>query len=443
MSGIVAEASGETLEGTDQALSSSRKPAVEVTFEVSKPGDGRPLDPDSGRASRIAAGIRKMRELGSTTGKVDPLKVETAKPAEAKPEEKPADPPKVEDPAAEQPADEGKEDAAPAAEAAPEVEPEATEDPPAEEAKPEDEPESKLDPVELATLKADLAERERELSLLRADLDRSRSGGPSDDDRNAWIENPIGTLRERVASYLGVKPDAKEVSDELAHLQRELTIEALGADSLADERKHQRITEQTSRRWQLTQQVRTASQETSKQAQQRKQFVEQVASVAEAVSEDFPFLSLVPEMYPGQSIAEAADTLWTAEASAGRIKPAASYEANLREALRLLNDHVKTKLDRVTARQPKNTAPAPATAPAQASAKEAAPGAPAAKKSTAPVKGSATPKTLSATQAAAAPIAKKEAPPERKPAGPITVDPHDRDGREARLKAIIQKRLAK
>lgn len=453
MSGLISETTAEPLQGTDQALATSTKPAVEVTFEVAKPSDGRPLDPDTGRANRIAAGIRKMRELGSATGKVDPLKVEkVAEPGKDEPPKGEAAPAKAEEQSA-PPAEEAKPEERDALDAKPgggedkegAEEPAAEDapaDPPAEEAKPEGAAaEAKPDPVELATLKADLAEREREMALIRADLDRARGGGPSDDERTAWIENPIGTLRERIASVLGVKPDSKEVTEELAHLQRELTIEHFGVDNLPDERKHQRITEQTSRRWQLTQQVRTASQETAKQAQQRKQVVEHVASVVEAAKDEYPFAVLAPDVV-GRSSAEAAVDLFMSEARAGRVQVTGDDAKDMREALRLLNDHVKTRLDRLNARQPKNTAPAPATAPAASKTEEKAPGAPAPQKSTAPKTGSATPKTLSATQAAAAPPAKKQEPPERKNE-PITIDPHDRDGREKRFLQIGRKRLLK
>lgn len=448
MSGLVTESSGETLEGTDQALSTSRKPAVEVTFEVAKPGDGRALRADDAKNNRIAIGIRKMRERdGRTSPAPDPLKVEPMKPAEKadppKPEAKPAAakpalPPKVEAPKPVEPAK---------VEAEPEVEPIAepdAEEPPTEEAKPTEQPanENKPDPVELASLRTTLSEREREMATLRADLERARGGGPSDDERNAYIENPLAELKGFIAARLGYKPDAKELAEEVAHLQRELTIEALGPDSLPDERKHQRITEQTSRRWQLTQQVRTASQETAKQAQQRKQVVEHIGAIGKEAADAFPHLSDASEFFadPYQTALD----LWMHEVKAGRVQVTGDDGKDVREALRLLNDHVKTKLDRVKARQPKDTAPAPATAPAQASTKEAAPGAPAPQPSTAPVKGSASPKTLSATQAAAAPVVKtREAPPERKPAGPITIDPHDRDGRERRLRDHAQRLAAK
>lgn len=442
MSGLISDVNGEALQGSDQALDSTMKPAVEVTFAVAKPGNGAPLDADSGRASRIAAGIRRMRETGSATGKVaDPLKVETAVPKEEQPSPDPAPtqaakatPPaskQVAQPVAEEPPESAADDQVDAAAAEPEPQPEPAKS---------DEP--KADPVEIATLRADLTARNRDLALAHAQLERAQSGHVSEDDRQAWVDNPLGEVRKFIAARIGAAEDAEDIKRELTHLQRELTIEALGLDNLPDPQKHQRTTERYERHERLKQQVRTASQATAQRAQQRTQVVGHLEAAAKAAADEFPHVADASEFYR-DPFGTALD-LWMTEAQAGRVQVDPNDAKNVREALRLLNDHTKARLDRLTARQPKTTAPAPATAPASASKDEAAkPGAPAANKSTAPKPGSDTPKTLSARQAAAAPPATQERPPERKQTEPLVVDPHDRDGRDKRFISIGRKHLQK
>lgn len=471
--GIVAEPSGEAIEGTDQAAHSVTKPAVEVTFATRRTGDNVPLDVDSARAARIRTGIARMQAAGAAQGKAaapaaaPAAKAETAKAAAAAvPAAQASKPAVVLDPLSTEPLD-----SAPAGEAQADAgEGEAQEDKPAAEqgqpegdageaqageeqaqgegeatpdegAAKEEKADAKPDPVALAAYKADLDAAHAELALARAKLERA--GGVSDEDRTAYIERPVDTLRAVIAARLGVKPDAPEVKDELAHLQRELTIEMVGLDNLPDEQKHKRTTERYERSERLKQTVRTASQSTAAQAQQHQQVVGFVAQALESAREEFPFVGLASEL-DRQPPAEVALTLWLAAVKAGKVAPGGDDAANVREALRLTNEHYKTRLAKLTARQPTTTAPAPAPAPA-ASPKGAAPGAPASTKSAAPPKGgSATPRTLSARQAAAAPIA-KVTPDTSKPASnaPIEVDPNDRGGREQRMLAIGRRHLTK
>jgi hypothetical protein len=454
--GVLSEPTGEAVQGTDQAAHSVSKPAVEVTFAVSKAGADGPLS-DAARAGRIAAGIAKMQAAGAATGKAATPAAKPAAPAKpassiatSSPTTSPAASPALEVAKVEeaQPADaeavaaaaEGEESASiegeesatldaaaePAAEGAEGEQPPA--DPPAEE-------EAKPDAVEAATLKAEIAARENELALARAQLDRYQSGAVSDDERAGWIERPIDTLRSHVARMLGVKPDAPEVTEELAHLQRELTLEAVGVSNLPDERKQQRTVERYDRAERLKQTVRQASQATTQAAQQRTQVVGFVASTLEAAKDEFPYAGLASEM-DGRKPEEAALDLWMAAVKDGRVKIGESDAANVREALRLTNDHYKARLEKLNARQPKTTAPPPATAPAPASPTGAAPGARDQTQSRAPAKKPASdpPKTLSAKQAAASPVVKVT--PSQKPnEGPAQIDPNDKDGR---LKRIIE-----
>lgn len=443
MSDLIAEPTGEATPGTEAGAHSLTKPAVEVTFAVNRQGEHRPLDVESARAARIQTGIARMQALGAAQGKavaaavpaVVPAKAEPARvdapPATKSPEQAAVDEALAANPA-EAPDEVDPDAAAAAGAAAPEAEVAA--DP----AKEDETPEAKADPLEVAAVRAELETSNAELAHARAQLEQHQLGAVSEDERTAYIDRPVDGIRGLVARLLGVAPDSKEVAEELAHLQRELTIEAIGLDSLPDDRKHQRTSERFERAERLKPLARTASSKTAEASQKRQATVSQVASAIEATSEEFPHLATAAAVNGSKVVADAALAFWVQEVKAGRIKVEEDDAKNMRSALELTNRFYSTKLAK---RQATNTAPPPATAPAQASTKEAATGAPAPTKSTAPAKtGSATPKTLSAKQAAAAPVAR--AAPEPKKDGPLTIDPHDREARNRRRLEIGQRLLA-
>jgi hypothetical protein len=321
---------------------------------------------------------------------------------------------------------------------APDAEP-----PPAEEAKPEDAPpetekpaEPAPDSVSLAALRSELEAERSQAALLRARLSGEADDQP-DEARTRWVADPVAALRAEIGRLIGKPVDSKEVGEELAFLQRELTVDTIGVDNLEQQTRHQRSQEHTDRRWRFDQHAQAASKETAAFTAKRADMLRTVSSAIEATAKEHPFLALAQD-YDGLDPAKAVDYLWADALRTGRAKRGDSFEAELREALRLANDHYKTRYEKTSKRIPsldrKDTAPAPASAPAQASAPAAAPGAPKQPTSPAPAKpGSASPGTLSAKQAAAAPSAKAPAPP---PTGPIIVDPTDRDGDRRRIAEI-------
>lgn len=430
MAGLVSEPTNEVIQGTDGALPSLSKPEIEVTFATTRPSNGMPMDPDSGRANRIAAGIRKLRESGSTAGKVPPAPLQVEKAEPGRPPEKPTDPPKP----AETKAPEPKSDEPAPDPVAETPAPEKT-DPPAEPAKPPEEP--KPDPVAQASLKADLDAAHAELALTRERL--SRAGGVSEDDRRTYITKPLDWLRGQIAKVMGIKPEDSNTASELAYLQRELTYDAIGADTLPDERKQQRVTDRFDRSERLTELGRAASEAAEQAASNRTRLVGGVASVlgAEAVKSEFPDLAYAPDLFNGVPAAELVLDYWAYAVQTGRAKATGDDTKDVREALRLTNDLIKQRLGKLQRPQPQITAPAPATpAPTPPGA---APGTAAAPESPAPGKkpGSAPPKTLPPSSTAA-PVARYASDPE-KPKGPIVVDPHDRDARKNRILEIARR----
>ena len=237
-------------------------------------------------APRIATGDRLASILARG-------KESDAKPAEPKPDEPPPDEAAPEDPPAD---DEAKPDAPP-------------EDKPTDEAKP--------DPAAAAVHAAELEAARAEAVLLRRQLEAT--GTVTDDDRLGYVDKPLDAVRGFIAARLGVKPDAKEVADELAFLRQELLIDAIGADTLADDRKLQRSQEHTDRRWRLGQQLQAASKETQRATEQRTAAVRLVSSVIDATKADHPYLQLATAF--GEDPAQVALDLWVSEVQAGRIKP--------------------------------------------------------------------------------------------------------------------------
>ncbi len=383
--------------GTDAAVASSfSAPIVEVV--MGSDAEAR----TAATAPRIATGDRLASILARG-------KEGDAKPAEPKPDESPPDEAAPEDP----PADgEAKPDAPP-------------EDRPADEAKP--------DPAAAAVHAAELEAARAEAVLLRRQLEST--GTVTDDDRLGYVDKPLDAVRGFIAARLGMKPDAKEVADELAFLRQELLIDAIGADTLADDRKLQRSQEHTDRRWRLGQQLQAASKETQRATEQRTAAVRLVSSVIDATKADHPYLQLATAF--GEDPAQVALDLWVSEVQAGRIKPTGDDAATAREALRLANQFYQHRADRITKIRPVDTSQAPATTPTKASASAGQPGQlkQTPSKAPAPKAASAPPPTLSARQAAAPPSAKAPSDGPR-----VIVDPHDPANRAARIAAAIAKR---
>lgn len=384
--------------GTDAAVASSfSAPIVEVV--MGSDAEAR----TAAAAPRIATGDRLSAILARGQGG-------DAKPAETKPTEAPTD-----EAAPEEPPTDG--------EARPDEPPE---DKPADEAKP--------DPAAAAVHTAELEAARAEAVLLRRQLEAV--GTVTDDDRLGYVDKPLDSIRGFIAQRLGVKQDSKEVADELAFLRQELLIDAIGADTLADDRKLQRSQEHTDRRWRLGQQLQAASKETQRATEQRSAAVRLVSSVYDAAKADYPYLPIAT--VDGYDPAQVGLDLWVKAVNDGRIKPTGDDAANAREALRLANQFYQHRADRIDKIRPVDTSQAPATTPTKASAPAGQPGQlkQTPSKAPAPKAASAPPPTLSARQAAAPPSAK--APSDGSPR--VIVDPHDPANRAARIAAAIAKR---
>lgn len=386
--------------GTDTAVASSfAAPIVEVVMGSDAESRTAATAPRIATGDRLAAIIARGKEGD-------------AKPVEAKAVETPSDPPP-------DPPDEGAPDEPPAdGEAKPD-------DPP--EAKPD---EAKPDPAAAAVHVAELEAARAEAALLRRQLEAA--GTVTDDDRLGYVDKPLESIRGFIAQRLGVKQDSKEVADELAFLRQELLIDAIGADTLADDRKLQRSQEHTDRRWRLGQQLQAASKETQRATEQRSAAVRLVSSVIDATKADHPYLQLATAF--GEDPAQVALDLWVSEVQAGRIKPTGDDAATAREALRLANQFYQHRADRITKIRPVDTSQAPATTPTKASAPAGQPGQlkQTLSKAPAPKAASAPPPTLSARQAAAPPSAKAPSDGPR-----VIVDPHDPATRAAKIADVI------
>lgn len=393
--------------GTDAAIATSfASPIVEVVMGSDAEARTAAPAPRASTADKLAAIMARG------------AKAESPAPTDAPPaEEVPADVPAEDAPADGEPA-------APSDATADAT----SEDKPAEgDAKPEDKPDAAAAAVAAAELEAARAEA----ALLRQRIESI--GSVSDDDRISYVDKPIDALRSFIAARLGTKPDAKEVADELAFLRQELTIDAIGADTLADDRKLQRSQEHTDRRWRLGQQLQAASKETARAAEQRSGAIRLVSSVYDAAKADYPYLPIAT--IDGLDPAQVGLDLWVTAVRDGRIKPAADDAANAREALRLANSYYQHRADRITKIRPVDTSPAPAQAPTPASAPAGQPGQLKQTPSKAPAKAASSPPTLSARQAATPPSAK--APSTGAPR--VIVDPHDPANRAARIAAVIAK----
>lgn len=417
---LVVESTGATLVGQD-TTGHVGKPVVEVSFATSRPQNGGPMGGEEGldtRETRIATGIAALQKARASHGKV-PTPAPTPEPAKA-----PEPPPPEPDEPAVDPLE-----VTPAGDEAETLEPEKAAEKPADE-KPAPEPEKKPEP---ATSAIELEQLRSELALERAKSERFALARVTDEQREEWLASPTKAVRALIAERLGVAPDSPEMKAELAHIQRELTLDSLGDSGLNEQQRQQRSIDHLARRERLAPTVRAASETASKSTELRKQTVALVGRAYETVKTDFPFADLATDI-DGISPAEAALDLWLAEVKAGRITPDKDDAVNVREAFKLADTRYRTKLATITKRQ--STAPNPPSSSTDAAPKGAAPGAPAAK-TTAPPKGRETPTTLSATKAAAAPPAKTSTPP---PTADVEADPRDPDAtRKARI-AIWKKR---
>lgn len=386
--------------GTDSAVRVDRPP-VEVIFDGSLRRESAEVPGRESSSSSLGAAIR-------------------ARQAAAPPEAEFA--PVVE----EQPAPDG--DATPGADAEGTAAA-AAKDAPAAEAKPEPEKPAEKPPEPQGAVELDVARQEA--AVLRSRL-QARDTSAIATERAAYLANPVKAIREYQARLFGVRPDDKALDEEQSHLQSELTYAAIGADTLPDDRKWQRHQEHEGRVKRLQQ---LAPPDTSGN-EQTAQVVAFVSSQIKGTEAEFPFLGLAADL-DGIDPAQAALEIWTAEVRAGRTKPGANDTESAREALRLANVHYQTRADRLKRYGSPTTAPPSTSAPAQASAQVAAPGAPQQQKPTTPAKaGSASSTALSAKQAATAPRVKAEKPDD----GRIVIDPSDKDAERQRRIDIVRRR---
>jgi hypothetical protein len=400
MADVIAEPTGAVMSGTD-AASPAGKPAVDII-----------LDSRGGEAS---ADVKAQVDAQPTLVKV--LAKMRAKEA--------ADEAAAEAPAPDAPPDDEQ------PEAEPEADPDAPVDPEAKPAEPV------ADTPDVAELKAQHEAARAETASLRQQLQSAQAAEPSEDERLEYINDPIATVRRTIARTLRVAPDHKLVDEELASIQRELTIRAIGDTNLDKDRSAQRSLEQSERRWRLDQQARAADRETATHREKRSQAVRFIASLYEQTKAEYPALALATDL-DGRDPADVAMDVYLGALQSGQIKADARDDEAAREALRLTNRLYSTKADKLRRHV---TAPAQVPAPAQASATDSKPGAPPAP-SPPVAKATPAPRTLSARQAAAAPVANKQ-PGQNPRRTIIEIDPNDRDARNRRAREIAERRFAK
>lgn len=410
MSGLDVTVTQADMNNTDgpQAV---MKPTVEVVFDVQRPGDGGPLDPDedAGRGARIARGLAAMQKAGIPVGK--------APAAASKPPEEPSGEKKSDGGMEVTVVDPEKGDAGASEVIDRSEKPADGAEKPADEVTEAEKKEEPAVPPEVAKIREDLA-------LAQARIDLLASGSIPDEERTAWIEKPVDWMRGALAKHMGVKPDSEAVTKALAHFQWELTVDSLGVENLPKDLRERNDTEHAKRRGELAEVTRSAQQAAKTAQEGRESDRLFIGKAYDAAPDKYPYAAAGAElMLGGMHGADAAVLLWTKAKEAGTIKDAGNAEANANEALRLYNEFCKTRLG--TKLQLQNATPSPASTPA--ASKEAATGA---KKAT----------TVSQKQAASAPAAKQVTPA---PTGPEVIDASDPDSRTRRVKAIASKHLAK
>ncbi len=405
---ILSEAVDSSAETADAV-----RPVVEVVLD-SAPSEA--LAPSASAAALMAAMARRSGaapvELAAAPAPAEALEAApNAAGTEAAPDaaEAPAEPdPNAPAPDADKPADPPKEEPAPVA--APVA-----------------------DPVIVATLSTERDTALREAALLRHRLDTRPT--VDEDERAAYLADPVGAIRRYQARLLGVDEKAALLDEEAAFVQKELTIAAVGADNLDTSAKHQRSQEHTDRRWRFDQHLQAASRETAATREQEARYFAPISAAIAATAKEHPFLALAPVL-DGLDPARAVNAIWNHALQTGETKPGATPADSMREALRLTDKFYRDRAQPFTKLGATDTAPVPANAPAQAPAPVGAPGAPKQPTSPAPAKaGSASPGTLSAKQAGTAPSVKAT------PTAPtrIVIDPTDKAGQRARIDAIAAK----
>lgn len=421
MSQMLTEGEDVVVNGTDAAIGLG-KPAAEVVMD-SRGGDApRSMQPtEKPRALEgVLAKIRARSEQESA-----PASQEEGQRSESEEDEAPAQ----EDG---EPSDEQDADSSEESEGEVESGDEDAED--SEEAHPEP---VKKDSADLAALRADLEAAKTEAAAARARLAQF-DRGPTLDDRLSYVHDPISQVRSFIAKQLGVKHDDAQVDNELAWIQRELTVSAIGDSNLDSESRLKHLDAKAARRWEREQQARTVDQRVAADRDQRAAAVRYLASVHEASKSEFPLIALAAEL-DGRDPADIAFDVYLAARQQGLIDPNAPDAEAAREALRLTNQHYQRRAEKLRAFIP---APSQDTAPAKASAAGSKPGATLPAKSTGKAKsGHPAPRTLSAKQAAKAPVAK---PPGYNPRITVVeIDPNDRDVRARRAREIADRRFGR
>lgn len=409
MAEMISEPTGAVLNGTDAATPVGKE-SVEVVLDQ-RGGDASAAVRESADRprplSQVLARLR-AKESGTAAPAKQPAAAATAEP-EATVEEQPAEA-AGEDPAEAAPV-EG-EDHEQAPEAAP------------------------PDPPDVAALRAEAEAAKHESVGLRARLAQLEAGTASDDERIAYITDPTAVVRATIARHLRVKADDPVIDKELAWLQRDWTVRAIGDSNLPEDRRSQHAREQSDRRWDLDQQARAADRQSAQEREQRTQAVQFVASHFEGSKAELTNAQLVAAVDGVDPAAHAYDLIPEAVRQ-GLIDPNAPPAEIAKSALRIANQVLKKRADQIRAHI---AAPAQAPAPATAAATGSRPAAPKPASSTvAPAKSApAAPRTLSAKQAASAPVARPTAP--RKPTI-VEIDPNDRDTRNNRAREIAERRF--
>lgn len=291
------------------------------------------------------------------------------------------------------------------------------------------------------------AEAERYRQELVVERTRARQApapqGPSDDEIQGYIADPVAFMRGQIARTLGVRPDDKVVDKEIAYYRKRLTGDAIGVEALDDASRKELRLDDIDRNDRLDQQVKASARERTRKgndapsAPEPPPIVKFVSSVIGSAKPDaYPHLQLA-ELW-GENPAEVGLHLLLAERDAGRVKQGLTDDEYAHEAARLGNDYYSNKAKRVLAitakTRPHETSPTATTATAQASAATTAAEARKSEttQATATTAASASPATLRAKQAAEAPAAVNR-PPEVK----RSIDPHKKGNTQADIDSVL------
>ena len=402
MSGVESIESGNTVQTVDAAASYTKAP-VEVVFDVVREPDG--IAKGSESESRLARGIAALQRAQNATGPggkvAAPVVVKAAEPVvegkrdaggvesvEVDANGVPIVPPEAETPA----------EVTPEADPAPE-----NVDPPAE-------------APEVAQIQTDLA-------LARAQIDELSYGNVSDEDRTAWIADPVADIKALVMARTGLKEGSPELASALEHYHWALTVATLGGE-LPKDIKDRNEAEHAKRRDALAKTAQAAQGMAKEAREGREADRALIAKAFDASPDKYPYAAIGAEVRLGGMVAgDAAVLLWKQAIEAGTVKNHGDREKNAHEALRIYNEFSKTRLGKYV--PAKNATPSPAKTPAASQGT-------AATTKTAPK----TPPTITSKQAASAPAAKKVT---EAPKGPEVIDASDKDARNRRLANIASK----